>query len=198
MSLGEVETSVRDKKLGQNIRRFTSNYLQENMLALPALPTNVQLRELRERKEREARERVKELERQRELQRQKEALSAAGVGAGSGPMAASADERSGFDKFIDKMASSKIAVTFKKDSSSVEVDHGVQETGWITSRNEEIVDTGDDPFLLQKQQLLAYIKQARAGNRMDEVAALEQSLRDIELAIHQKQPMSYGFDHGSQ
>jgi ribosomal protein L9 len=186
---------VRDKKLGQNIRRFTSNYLQENMLALPALPTNVQLRELRERKEREARERVKELERQRELQRQKEAQSAAGVGAASGAMAgATADERKGFDKFMDKMASSKIAVSFKKDSTSVEVDRGVKETGWITSRSEEIVDTGDDPFLLQKQQLLSYIKQARAGNRMDEVAALEQSLRDIELAIHQKQPMAFGFD----
>ena len=195
LSLGEVETSVRDKKLGQNIRRFTSNYLQENMLALPALPTNVQLREFRERKEREAKERVKKLERQRELQRQKEALNAAGVGAGTGPMTAVTDERSGFDKFKDKMASSKIAVSFKKDMSSVDVDRGVQETGWITSRNEEIVDTGDDPFLLQKQQLLAYIKQARAGNRMDEVAALEQSLRDIELAIHQKEPMSYGFDH---
>ena len=196
LSLGEVETSVRDKKLGQNIRRFTSNYLQENMLALPALPTNVQLRELRERKEREARERVKELERQRELQRQKEAQSAAGVGAGGGAMAtgATADERRGFDKFIDKMASTKIAVSFKKDSSSVEVDRGVQATGWITSRNEEIVDTGDDPFLLQKQQLLSYIKQAREGKRMDEVAALEQSLRDIELAIHQKQPMAFGFD----
>ena len=195
-----METSVRDKKIGQNIRRFTSNYLQENMLALPALPTNMQLRELRERKEREAKERVKELERQRELQRQREALNAAGVAAGpaAGPGPMAADERSGFDKFIDKMASGKIAVTFKKDSSAVDVDRGVKETGWITSRNAEIVDTGDDPFLLQKQQLLAYIKQARAGNRMDEVAALEQSLRDIELAIHQQEPMSYGFHGGPQ
>ena len=148
---------MRDKKIGQNIRRFTSNYLQENMLALPALPTNMQLRELRERKEREAKERVKELGRQRELQRQREALNAAGVAAGPGPMAA--DERSGFDKFIDKMASGKIAVTFKKDSSAVDVDRGVKETGWITSRNAEIVDTGDDPFLLQKQQLLYSLHQ---------------------------------------
>ena len=79
MSLGEVETSVRDRKLGQNIRQFASSYLQDNMLALPALTTNVQLRELRERKAREAQERVKEIERQRELRRQQEALSAAGV-----------------------------------------------------------------------------------------------------------------------
>ena len=191
-----METSVRDKKLGQNIRRFASGYLQENMLVLPALPTNVQLREIRERKEREAIERVKEIERQRELRRQQEALSAAGVAGGAGAM--EQDERSGFDKFIDfsksKMANSKLNVGFKKDAALVDLgSEGVQQSGWIASREVDIVDTGVDPFQLQKQQLVAYIKQARAGNRLDEVAALEQSLRDIELAIHQQRPMAVGF-----
>ena len=164
------------------------------MLALPALPTNVQLRELRERKAREAEERVKEIERQRELRRQKEALCAAGVAAG--PPNLLQDEKSSFDKFIEfskmKVAGSKISVGFKKDSSTVDLeDSSVHQSGWIASREAGIVDTGDDPFLLQKQQLLAYIKQARAGNRLDEVAALEQSLRDIELAIHQQEPMGH-------
>ena len=170
------------------------------MLQLPSLPTNVQLRELRERKEREAKERIRELERQRELQRQKEVSSAAGV-------AAVPDERSGLDKFLDfsrdlskdissKMSASKIAVGFKKDSSAVSLDSsdgGVHASGWIASKEVKTVDTGEDPFLVQKDQLLAYIKQARASNRMDEVAALEQSLRDIELAMHERQPMTYGF-----
>lgn len=185
---------MRGRKLGQNIRRYTSHYLQENMLTLSALPTNVQLRELRERKEREAMERVKEIERQRELRRQREAQSAAGVAGGPTPIGTAGGERSGIDKFIDKMASSKLAVSFKKDLFSVDLerDRGVQDSGWITERNKDFVDTGDDPFLLQKQQLLSYIEQARAGKRMDEVAALEQSLREIELAINQKEPLMYG------
>lgn len=196
LSLGEVETSIRDQKLGQNIRRFASTYLQENMLALPALPTNVQLREIRERREREALERVKEIERQRELKRQKEALNAAGVAMVTRHL--EQEEKSGFDRFIDfsktKIASSKLNVSFRKDAPSVEVDPaGVQQSGWIASKEIEIVDTGADPFQLQKQQLMAYIKQARAANRMDEVDALEQSLRDIELAIHQQEPKTYGF-----
>lgn len=192
LSLGELETSVRDQKLGSNIRRFTSIYLQENMLALPALPTYMQLRELRERKEKEAKERVKEIERQREEQRKKDALSAAGVAGGLGQ-----DERSGFDKFLDysrnkmEMAGTKLTVGFKKEMGSVDVgEGGVQQSGWIASREVEIVDSAEaDPFQLQKQQLLAYIKQARAGNRLDEVAALEQSLRDIESMIHQQEPI---------
>ena len=198
MSLGEVEASVRDRKLGQNIRQFASLYLQDNMLAMPALPTNVQLRELRERKAREAQERVKEIERQRELRRQQEALSAAGVAAGPTPLLQ--DEKSGFDKFIEfsknKMAASKISVGFKKDTSTVDIeDSAIQQSGWIASREVDVVDTGADPFLLQKQQLLAYIKQARAANRLDEVDALEQSLRDIELAIHQQEPTPHAVQY---
>ena len=192
LSLGELETSVRDQKLGSNIRRFTSIYLQENMLALPALPTYMQLRELRERKEKEAKERVKEIERQREERKKKDALSAAGVTGGLGQ-----DERSGFDKFLDysrnkmEMAGTKLTVGFKKEMGSVDVgEGGVQQSGWIASREVEIVDSAEaDPFQLQKQQLVAYIKQARAGNRLDEVAALEQSLRDIESMIHQQEPI---------
>ena len=173
------------------------------MLVLPTLPTYMQLRELRERKEKEAQERVKEIERQREIQRQKDALSAAGVAAGG--LGQLPDDRSGFDKFLDysrskmEMAGTKLTVGFKKEMGSVDMgDRGVQQSGWIATREEEIVDSAEaDPFQLQKQQLLAYIKQARASNRLDEVAALEQSLRDIEMLIHQQDPMPRGY-HGYQ
>lgn len=167
---------------------YASNYLQDNLLTLPSLPTASQLRQLREEKEREAQERLKKLERERELKRQKEAALGAGVGG---------EERKGFDKLIDlsKDISSKMSVTFKRDSS-VGVDIPPRRTqsssGWMSSMEVNSMDSHEDPFMVQRQQLLAYIKQARAANRMDEVEALEQSLRDIEVAMHEHTPMSYG------
>ena len=62
------------------------------------------------------------------------------------------------------------------------------------------VDSNEDPFTLQYQQLLIFIKQARQAGRMDEVAALEESMRDIEQQMSQQQNsdpnslLSYGFD----
>jgi len=56
------------------------------------------------------------------------------------------------------------------------------------------VDSTDDPFMLQRQQLMRFIQQARQANRMDEVQALEASLRDIERTMaEEQQQLSYGF-----
>ena len=195
LKLGSTDQSVRGQKLSRSIRLYASNYLQDNLLTLPSLPTNVQLRRIREEKEREAEERVRKLERERELQRQKEASMGAGVGG---------EERKGLDKLLDlsKDISSKMSVSFKKDSAGIDIprQRNQSNSGWMPSTSVSSMDSHDDPFAVHKQQLLAYIKQAREAKRLDEVAALEQSLRDIEVAMHQQTPLSYGIsppDSGS-
>ena len=232
LSLGGTDPSQRGAKLSKGIRAFASTYLQENLLTLPALPTHVKLRQIREAREREAQERIKELERRRELQRQQEAARGAGVdgtqkergvetsisigtnvevaegetggAAGGGGGGGQPEKRKLQDRFLElsnKFVSNvgvKVSnIGFKKDSAM----HGPRPkrldsgSGWMgDSVAVGSVDSAEDPFLLQKQQLLCFIHQARKANRMDEVQALEASLRDIERAmVEEQQQLSYGF-----
>lgn len=232
LSLGGTDPSQRGAKLSRGIRAFASTYLQENLLTLPALPTHVKLRQIREAREREAQERIKELERRRELQRQQEAARGAGVdgtqkergvetsisigtnvevaegetggAAGGGGGGGQPEKRKLQDRFLElsnKFVSNvgvKVSnIGFKKDSAM----HGPRPkrldsgSGWMgDSVAVGSVDSAEDPFLLQKQQLLCFIHQARKANRMDEVQALEASLRDIERAmVEEQQQLSYGF-----
>ena len=227
LSLGDSDPSQRSAKLSRGIRVFASTYLQENLLTLPALPTHVKLRQIREAKEREAQERIKELERRRDLQRQQEAARGAGVdgaqkergvetsmsvavtvevaegetgGAGGGGQP---EKRKLQDRFLQLSTKFGVKVgniSFKKDSAMngprpKRLDSG---SGWMgDSIAVGSVDSAEDPFLLQKQQLLSFIHQARQANRMDEVQALEASLLDIERAMAEEQQqqlqLSYGF-----
>ena len=232
LSLGGTNPSQRGAKLSRGIRAFASTYLQENLLTLPALPTHVKLRQIREAREREAQERIKELERRRELQRRQEAARGAGVdgtqkergvetsisigtnvevaegetggAAGGGGGGGQPEKRKLQDRFLElsnKFVSNvgvKVSnIGFKKDSAM----HGPRPkrldsgSGWMgDSVAVGSVDSAEDPFLLQKQQLLCFIHQARKANRMDEVQALEASLRDIERAmVEEQQQLSYGF-----
>ena len=234
LSLGDSDPSQRSAKLSRGIRVFASTYLQENLLTLPALPTHVKLRQIREAKEREAQERIKELERRRELKRQQEAARGAGVdgaqkergvetsmsvavsvevaegetgGAGGGGGGAGGggqpEKRKLQDRFLQLSTKFGVKVgniSFKKDSAMngprpKRLDSG---SGWMgDSIAVGSVDSAEDPFLLQKQQLLSFIHQARQANRMDEVQALEASLLDIERAMAEEQQqqlqLSYGF-----
>ena len=230
LSLGDSDPSQRSAKLSRGIRVFASTYLQENLLTLPALPTHVKLRQIREAKEREAQERIKELERRRELQRQQEAARGAGVdgaqkergvetsmsvavtvevaegetgGAGGAGGGGQPEKRKLQDRFLQLSTKFGVKVgniSFKKDSTMngprpKRLDSG---SGWMgDSIAVGSVDSAEDPFLLQKQQLLSFIHQARQANRMDEVQALEASLLDIERAMAEEQQqqlqLSYGF-----
>lgn len=228
LSLGGTDPSQRGAKLSRGIRAFASTYLQENLLTLPALPTHVKLRQIREAREREAQERIKELERRRELQRQQEAARGAGVdgtqkergvetsisigtnvevaegetgGGGGGGQPEKRKLQDRFlelsNKFVSNVGVKVSNIGFKKDSAM----HGPRPkrldsgSGWMgDSVAVGSVDSAEDPFLLQKQQLLCFIHQARKANRMDEVQALEASLRDIERAmVEEQQQLSYGF-----
>ncbi len=185
--LGGSDSSTRHHKLSRSVRVFASNYLQENLLSLPSIPTEAKLREIRERVEKDAQERKKELERERELKRKQAEERTIKV----------VEERSGLDKFMDfsKDFSTKVVVSFKKESDELDMPIGRKgsNSGWMCSSNvAQSVDSTEDPFDLQKQQLLVYIKQAREANRMDEVYALEASLREIEATILEQRKFSYG------
>ncbi len=164
---------------------YASNYLQENLLSIPSLPTEAKLREIRERIERENLERKRELERARELARQEEERASK-----------TSEERSGLDRFRDfsKDFSTKVAITFKRDSEELDMPIGRKgsTSGWMCSSSvARSIDSTEDPFEMQKQQLLAYIKQAREAGRMDEVHALEISLREIQATILEQRRLSY-------
>ncbi len=154
---------------------------------MPSIPTEAKLRAIRERVEKDAQERKKELERERELQRKQAEERTIKV----------VEERSGLDRFMDfsKDLSTKVVVSFKKESDELDMPIGRKgsSSGWMCSSNvAQSVDSTEDPFDLQKQQLLVYIKQAREANRMDEVYALESSLREIEATILEQRKFSYG------
>lgn len=215
-------------KLCRGIRVFASTYLQNNLLTLPSLPSPHQLAAIRQKKEEEARERLRELERQRHVQRQEELSRGltqsvvvtsraavddtfdeddrgfAGASASYSADVVTGEKKKRFEKL--KNFSNKVIpkVNFKKDvgggeEGSVKVERLGSGSGWMsTSKAFGSIDSQDDPFSLQREQLLGYIKQAREAGRTDEVAALEQSLCEIEKLMTERelppQPsLSYGF-----
>lgn len=213
-------------KLCRGIRAFASNYLQENLLTLPSLPTLQKLAEIRETKEREAQQRLQALEKQREVRRLEE-LAARGPAHATVPtteeyceeraqsvpgpstsVAITTEKKNRFEKL--KNFSTKVIpkVHFKRDAGggddregSVRVQRLNSGSGWMgNSRAFGSVDSQDDPFTVQRQQLVSFIQQAREAGRMDEVAALEKSLCEIEDLMMERPPdsgspiRSYGFD----
>ena len=205
-------------KLCRGVRIFASNYLQDNLLTLPSLPTMQKLAEIRETKEMEAKERLREIEKQRELHRQQElsrlpthtnitkALAEeqrrtieederglAGAARTFSADPAQGDKRNRFEKL--KMFSTKVIpkVNFKREmgagggGGAARIERLNSGSGWMGNAEAfGSMDSQDDPFTLQRQQLLGFIQQARAAGRADEVAALEESLCEIESLMSQK------------
>ncbi|CAI8044235.1 Rabenosyn-5 [Geodia barretti] len=118
---------------------------------------------------------------------------------------ASGEKKKRFEKL--KNFSNKVIprVNFKKEGGgggeegSVRVERLASGSGWMsTSKAFGSIDSQDDPFTLQREQLLGYIQQARVAGRTDELAALEQSLREIERLMTERElppqaSLSYGF-----
>ena len=227
LSIGASDPSPRGQKLARNVRVFASNYLQEHLLRLPALPTPKQLADLKAQKEREAEEKIRELQRQREQQREQQRQLQILREAKATPNKAAAsveEDDSGNQKMssadIDKISADTISgkafsdakffsmntlrdiskgfqsILPNKEGEEEERRGGtVQEGGWMCNTQvRRSFDERDekDPFVVQREQLLSYIAQAKSAKRFDEVRALEQSLRDIETVM-QEQKMSYGF-----
>ena len=213
-------------KLCRGVRVFASTYLQENLLSLPSLPTSQQLAEIRQRKEEEARERLRELERQRELLRREELARGpvntmgtggavddtfeeeergfAGASASFSADLVPGEKKKRFEKLKNFSTKVMPKVNFKREGGggeegSVRVERLESGSGWMsTSKAFGSIDSQDDPFTLQREQLVGFIEQAQAAGRSDEVAALQQSLQEIERLMAEREQlprpsMSYGF-----
>lgn len=190
--------------MARYIRVFASNYLQENLLTLPSVPTPKQLQEIKEVNEREATERLQEIEHQRQEQRRlnlvckAKATAAVEEKSGLEKFSAEMDKMLGIDKLRDFSKDFQDKITSKKEEEAARMDRKdarERGEGWMCAPEMAMksVDREEDPFVVQREQLLAYIAQARQARRMDEVRALEQSLKDIELAMEEKLT-SYGME----
>jgi hypothetical protein len=188
------------------------------LLTVPSLPTPQQLEEIKERKEREERERVEEIERQMEEQRQKSAkreAEAADKSALSAELERAAADLTtekiaqGFGKFtsdLDRLFSRETIKDISKELSSIMPGSTTKEEkapleksagpakGWMCNPQAVMtsVDAEDDPFMMQRDQLLSFIAQAKQAKKYDEVRVLEESLAEIEAEMRAPQ-LSYGF-----
>lgn len=202
------EPSTRHLKVQRGVRIFASTYLQDNLLTLPALPTREKLNKIRNEKEREAEERRKEIERQLEEQRRCELLriqeeEAAASAArktilsdkpstDSNPLSMRSLEGH-FTKLSSEFSTFSIEGRLSKFSSEVkrsflkEDSQKQQAKGWAVESGRNRHDSIDDPFEVQRQQLIQYLEQAKIAGRVDEVAAIQESLRDIEAEIEMRE-----------
>ena len=203
------EPSSRNLKVQRGVRIFASTYLQDNLLTLPALPTREKLNKIRNEKEREAEERRKEIERQLEEQRrcellriqEEEAAASAARKAvlfdkpaptDANPLSMRSIEGH-FNKLSSEFSTFSIEGRLSKFSSDVkrsflrEESQKKQTKGWAVESGRHRHDSIDDPFEVQRQQLTEYLEQAKIAGRADEVAAIQESLRDIEAEIEMRE-----------
>ena len=201
------DPSSRHLKVQRGVRIFASTYLQDNLLTLPALPTREKLNKIRIDREREAEERRKEIERQLEEQRrcellriqEEEAAASAARKAilydkpstDTNPLSMRSLEGH-FTKLSSEISTFSIEGRLSKLSSEVkrsflrEESHKRQSKGWAVESGRHRLDSTDDPFEVQRQQLMEYLEQAKIAGRMDEVVAIKESLRDIEAEIQMR------------
>lgn len=216
LAIGAEDPSPRGQKLAKGIRGYASNYLQQHLLTVPSLPTPRQLADIKESREREARERLEEIERQREEQRKLNAKREAEEKSAMNVVSAEFDKMAadlttqkiaeGFGKFtadLDRLFSRETLKDISKEIQSIIPGSAKEEEeargeqggtkGWMCSTTEvaTTLDAQDDPFVMQRDQLLSFIAQAREAKRFDEVRTLEESLREIEAVM--KERKSYGF-----
>ena len=180
----DKEPTARCLKVQKSVRVYASTYLQENLLTLPPLPTREKLQQIREEKEREAEEKRQAVMRLKEEERlhQEAAASKKEMSLPKLELTVS---------FHTRDSKLKVSPTFTKKAKAV---FGIKSenmtpepTGWTADSSAfSSREDCDDPFELQREQLLGYIEQARQAKRFDEVAALQESLAQIEELINER------------
>ena len=138
------------------------------MIGLKPLPTPEQLEEIREKRrkdneERAALEEAQRKEAQRKAQEQQRKLV----------------PKVTFSKMSDANNSSIDFISSQNFSPSTWVPASLSVTG-------QLADVDEDPFVIQRRQLLAFIEQARTQGKMDEVKALQESLAHIDYQIEKQ------------
>lgn len=138
------------------------------MIGLKPLPTPEQLQEIREKRRKDNEERAALEEAQRkEAQRKAQELQRKST------------TKVAFSKVPDTNNSTIDFISGQNFSPSIWVPASLSDTG-------QLADVDEDPFMIQRRQLLTYIEQARSQGKKDEVEALQESLRQIDAQIEEQ------------
>ena len=152
-------------QLQAKMRLAATQFLKENMIGLPSLPSTEELEKAQE----ERRQAI-----QRKIQEEKDLAL---------------QEQRRRDMMIAQSAIRKPAngiVNIPRDESTSSFEMVSPDTGWGPEceqrHNQPTTTTSDsDPMLLQINRVRSYIKQARADHRYDEVNMLEANLKELEI-----------------
>ncbi|RWS13629.1 rabenosyn-5-like protein [Dinothrombium tinctorium] len=149
-------------KLQRNIRLSATQYLRENMVGLPSLPTEEELQKLQEKRRQEIQKRIEE-ERKLALE---EAEALRSQSSSSSSPSSKLDPKN---------------LTQVSSASSFELVS--PDTGWGPefSLKPDCDLNAIDPMLVQISIIKNYIKKAREEHKYDEVAILELNLKELEI-----------------
>ena len=138
------------------------------MIGLKPLPTPEQLDEIREKRRKDNEERAALEEAQRkEAQRKAQEQQRKSV------------PKVTYSKIPDTNNSTIDFISSQNFSPSTWVPASLSGTG-------QLADDDEDPFVIQRRQLLTFIEQARNEGKMDEVKALQESLAFIDEQIEKQ------------
>ncbi|XP_018617724.1 rabenosyn-5 [Scleropages formosus] len=149
-------------QLQKMIRYSATLFVQEKLLGLMSLPTKEKYEELKEKRKRELEKRLQQ-ERQATLEAQK--------------------RRSELEKTRSAVANTN------GEASQPAKPTMTKAGGWLPSSSALHTKTFQDPLLQQINNIQSFIKQARAAQRMDEVATLEENLRQLQDEYDQQQTL---------
>ncbi|XP_005094166.1 rabenosyn-5 [Aplysia californica] len=185
------DTNSRQLHLQKSIRIYASNFMQENLMGLQALPTEEEYNKLREARaaeiqrkiaaERQAAMDAQERERRERLARDSQSGNA--LSAEEGPQFGHrrVGSSGGSEQSKRKLIANKILNSAgSKSHTRSDSEGGVgTDKGWKPVEESTRAQKVSDPMLQQMEIIKGYIKQARQAQRMDEVVMLEQNLKEL-------------------
>lgn len=153
--------------LQKAIRIYASNFMQENLMGLQNMPTEEEVNRMQEKRKTEIQRKIAaerqaamEAQERERIQREKE------LGALFGPSEAPPRP--------DHVAAKALGHRRQESSGSVG-------KGWKPEGEAGNASRIADPMLQQIEIIRGYIRQAKQAQKLDEVAMLEQNLRDLQL-----------------
>lgn len=150
--------------LQKSVRNSAAHYLKENIITLPSLPTEEQIQHYQEQRR---------LEMARKIEQAHEAERIAHEAFGF-----ESRNRNSYIPVNTSSSSSSATATPSQDKKVV-VEHG-----WTPDVNVSIVS--DNPIIQQMNIIRGFIKQAKLANKLDEVAILEENLRELKEALYKQ------------
>jgi len=168
---GEDPSSM-SLKIQNGIQHYVNQYLQDHMIGLRPLPTPEILQQIREKRRKDLEERA-QLEEAQRREAQKRVL----------------EQQQKSKKSMPKVSYVKDI----PDAAPIEFisDTQFSPNTWVpaslagTGQADDVDD--EDPFVIQRRQLITYLEQARQQGKMDEVETLQFSLQQIDAQIEEQQ-----------